>query len=71
MQGDPASDDCSEAEQYSEVEEVRAEHYPGANGLLLVCQRRNGGHDLWRIGRECCHHAKGGFGEPEALADSL
>ena len=71
MQADSTGNDRSQAQQRRQVEHVRTEDDPGANRCLVVRQRGDRGRDLWRIGRQRGHHAEQGFGEPEALTDSL
>jgi hypothetical protein len=71
VETDTARHDCSQAQERCQVEDVRTKDNPGAYRRLVVPQRRNGGRDLGRIGREGCHYAEQGFGESEALTNSL
>ena len=66
-----AGHDRTEPKKRGQVEDVRPEDDPGANGGLVVHQCGDGGRDFGCVGSQGSHHPEQGFGEAEALADPL
>ena len=62
VQPDTARYDRTQPQQRGQVEDVRAEDDPGANGRLVVHQCGDRGRDLRRVGSQGGHHPEQSFG---------
>ena len=60
-----------QAEQRREVEHVRADHHTGADVLVVVNERGDGGRDLGCVGRERREQAEQRLGQTQARSDAL